>query len=272
MTRKGNVCVLCGEEQAKSRFMKHRNDDFDREIGFCKTCVAKYDTSNKDEMISLFRMMNIPFVDEVWEDQFADGADGVLGKYLKAIAVRREFVDFTDSVYGNASNQVNVSSQGAAEVTDKELERWGSGREVEEYKSLERAYESLVRIRPTSTYQDEKRYVINVQLGLALEDAIKNGETKQLKSLRETYTKDLKELGLDVGNRDDEIKYIGQRIQEWERNEPIPEMSEEFKDVDGIGNYLTRFFANAMKRTFGQASEEEISEIDNYVEDGKEDV
>lgn len=273
MTRRGNVCLLCGEEQAISRFMKHRNDDFENGFGFCKTCVNSYDTKNQDSMIELFRMMNIPFIEEVWEDLSEDGQyDSLLARYLRSVATRREFKGFSDSVYGNKSITKSNDDSEVAKVTEEQLQRWGEGKTLVEYKSLDRAYESLVKIKPISTFQDEKRYVINVQLGLALENAIKDGEIKQIKGLRDSYTKDLKELGLDLGNQDDEEKKIGQRIQEWEKNEPIPTMDEEFQDVDGIKRYLKSFFVNPMKRTFGQATDSEIAEIDNYEVDGESHV
>lgn len=264
MSKKGLSCLLCGESKATSHFMKHRNDKFSKRLGFCKDCVNKVDVNDQESVIDLFRMMNIPFVEEVWENQFEDGDESTLGKYLKAVATRREYKIFSDSLYGN-TNDIESDTKSDVMVTPKMIDRWGSDSSLEEYQALERAYESLEKIKVPSTHQEEMRYVLNVKFKRALDQALDQGETKQVKGLRETYTKDLKELGLDVSSDDDELS-LGQRIREWERNLPIPEMGIEFEDVDGIEYYFNKYFTIPMKRVFGQATSQEISEL--YEMDG----
>ncbi|MBO1087257.1 hypothetical protein [Enterococcus mundtii] len=258
MTRKGTICLLCGESKAASNFMKHRNDKLADGLGFCKACVNEYDVTDSDSITDLFRMMNIPFIQETWESLKVDGDDGLLGKYLRAIATRREYKSYKDSVYGNTQETMS-GTKSTAEVTPEMIERWGVGKSSEDYMALEKAYESLTKIKIPSTHQEEKRYVLNVKLSQALDQVLEGGEVKQIKPIREAYTKDLKELGLDVDSSDDEMKSLGQRIQEWERNEPVPLMDEEFSDVDNIKKYFNKYFTIPMKRVFGQATDEEVA-------------
>ncbi|UDM84025.1 hypothetical protein [Vagococcus fluvialis] len=204
-------------------------------------------------------MMNIPFIEETWESFLEDGDDGLLGKYLRSIATRKEFKTFSDSVYGSTQDTVSENSDGSSEVTSEMIARWGDGKSLDDYNSLEKAYESLVKIKPPSTYQEQKRYALNVKLSQALDQVIEDGETKQIKPLREAYTRDLKELGLDLENSDDEMKVLGQRIQYWETNEPVPTMGEDFEDVDKIRDYFNKYFTIPMKRVFGQATDEEVA-------------
>lgn len=260
MARKGITCLLCGESKAASNFMKHRNDSLSEDFGFCKACVNEYDVNETESINDLFRMMNIPFINEVWENLLEDGDNGLLGRYLRSIATRKEFKTFADSVYGN-TKESNSGSRGVVEVSSEMIARWGDGKSLDEYDALEKAYDSLVKIKPPSTHQEEKRYALNVKLSQALDQVIDNGEVKQIKPLREAYTKDLKELGLDLENSDDEMKVLGQRIQFWETNEPVPVMGDEFEDVDKIRYYFDKYFTIPMKRVFGQATDEEIATL-----------
>lgn len=271
MVRKGTICLLCGESKAASHFMKHRNDNLAEGLGFCKQCVHSYDINDSESITDLFRMMNIPFVKEVWENQIKDGDDALLGRYLRAVATRREYKSFVDSVYGSTSKD-EEDIQAGAQVTPDMIERWGVNKSVDEYLALEKAYESLTKIKMPSTHQEQKRYVLNVKLSQALDQVIENGEVKQIKPMREAYTKDLKELGLDMDASDKEAKTLGQRIQYWEQNEPIPTIGKEFQDVDKIKYYFTKFFTIPMKRVFGQATDEEIAmlhDLEEGVNNGK---
>ena len=260
MKQRATICLLCGESKAVSHFMKHRNDNLADRLGFCKVCVNGTDINNRDAVTDLFRMMNIPFVEEVWESQFDGEEEGLLGRYLRVVATKKEFKIYDDSIRGNEKETVKEEPKISVVVTPEMIERWGVENTKEEYYALEKAYQSLVKIKTPSTHQDEKRYVINVKLQRALDLALDQGEIKQVKGLREAYTKDLKELGLDL-NSDDEELSVGQRIREWERVAPTPELDKEFIDVDNIEHYFNKYFTIPMKRVFGQATGKEISEL-----------
>ena len=54
---------------------------------------------------------------------------------------------------------------------------------------------------------------------------------------------------------------LGERVRDWEKNEPIPKLSREFEDVDNISAYITKFFLIPMKRLFNQATDEELGNL-----------
>ena len=63
----------------------------------------------------------------------------------------------------------------------------------------------------------------------------------------------------EKGN-DDSGKSLGQRIQNWELNEPVPD-NDKYEDTAGLKKYINKWFVIPMKRTFGVASEKEVDSL-----------
>lgn len=255
------TCMICGEMKPKYHFSKHRNDVVDDGFGFCKDCLKR--EVNDEDMNSVFdmlRLMNVPFVSSVWENAVEQKESNIFSKYLQLIATQKRYQDFSDSIY---EDEIAIPENAPAsfEVTDDVIVRWGSKDDEREYIQLEKAYETLIKIKEPATYLETQRYVQNVKLGKALNEALESG-SKDISSLRKAYADDLKELGLDtISAQKDDNRSIGMRIAEWETHEPLPEISKEFDDVDGLSQYIRKWFQIPMKRIFGQATEDEISEL-----------
>ena len=83
--------------------------------------------------------------------------------------------------------------------------------------------------------------------------ATRNGQPT--KDLDKTYTDLLSSANLlprqNVGNAATDSLTFGQLIEKWEQEEPIPEASEEFKDVDGIVKYIDVFFKGHLAKMMG---------------------
>lgn len=260
-TKQTNVCLLCGEEKSTHQCSKHRNVNISEHFGFCKDCLKlKVNDEDINGVTDMLRMMNIPFVSSVWENAVEKGGTNIFGKYLQLIATQKKYRDYDDTTYESEAD-LEDSSKVAFTVTDEIIARWGSLEHINNYIELEFSLESLKKIKEPQTYLEQQRYVQNVQLGKALNDALKAG-AKEIPALRKSYADDLKELGLDIlsASKDDN-RSLGMRIAEWERHEPIPEVSTEFDDVDGINSYIRKWFLIPMKRVFGQATEQEVAEL-----------
>lgn len=258
---KTTACILCGEQRTPYQLSKHRNAMMNSKFGFCKECQKTVvDENDIDSVFELLRMMNIPFVSHVWETAVENDGQ-TFGNYLKLIATKKQYENFADSVYEN-DEHFNEKEEINFEVTNEIIARWGA-RENSEYLELEKAYENLVRIKEPTSFLDQRRYIQNVQISKALSDSLRDGsKASDISALRKAYTDDLKDLGLDVVSaQKDEKRSLGQRIAEWEREEPIPSLGKEFEDVDNITGYIRKWFLTPMKRVFGRATEEEISEL-----------
>ena len=58
------------------------------------------------------------------------------------------------------------------------------------------------------------------------------------------------------GESDKDDFSLGTWIQRWEETKPIPEPSEEFKDVDGIEKYFNRCFVKPFRKVLGIDADE----------------
>lgn len=264
------TCIICGETLSPRQFVSHRNVKLNDNVGICKSCAYKVNVKDKPEVIDMFRMLNIPFDEQLFDEILnVEEKDKVLANYLRAIARRKDLIDFLDSSIFKedsvAEDEHKNEDLDNFEITSKVIGRWGAGKSKEEYMTLEYAYKMLADTKPPSTVLEETRYVQNVKLKMTYDQALDDGVAKDIKIAKEAYTKDLKELGLDTISANDELKLIGVRIKEWELHDPIPETDEELKDVNMIQDYIRKFFLIPMKRVFNFATQEEINELNSTI-------
>ena len=67
-------------------------------VGICKSCVYVVNVKDKQEIIDMFRMLNIPFDEQLFDEILnVEEKDKVLANYLRAIARRKDLIDFLDS-------------------------------------------------------------------------------------------------------------------------------------------------------------------------------
>ena len=264
-------CIVCGQTLTARQFVSHRNVKMNDGVGICKNCVYEVNVKDRPEVIDMFRMLNIPFDEQLFDEILnVEEKDKVLANYLRAIARRKDLIDFLDSsIFREDSIAEDEEHKNEDldnfEITPKVIGRWGAGKDKEEYMTLEYAYKMLADTKPPSTLLEETRYVQNVKLKITYDQALDDGVAKDIKIAKEAYTKDLKELGLDTISANDELKLIGIRIKEWELHDPVPETDEELKDVNMIQDYIRKFFLIPMKRVFNFATQEEINELNSTI-------
>ena len=256
------TCLMCGESKPERSMSKHRNKSISKDFGFCKDCLkSRVNDENLDNVIDMLRLMNVPFVNDVWENAVEKGGSNIFSKYLQLIATKKKYNNFGDSDYGNSEDLGSVENNLDFKITDEIIARWGKLSEEKEYMELEYSLNSLNKIKEPQTYLEQQRYVQNVKLGKALNSALEVG-AKEISGLRKSYAEDLKELGLDtISASKEDNRSLGMRIAEWEQHDPIPEVGKDFEDVDGISSYVRKWFTIPMKRVFGQANESEIAEL-----------
>lgn len=80
----------------------------------------------------------------------------------------------------------------------------------------------------------------------------KNEDTKDLDKTLQDYLDKAKLTPKQINSNvvDDSISF-GQLIQKWEDEKPIPEPEDEFKDVDGIAQYIDVFFKGHLAKMMG---------------------
>lgn len=253
----GKICVICGKEKRSNQLLRHKNLLLGDNISICRDCAnIVADFNNEESVIDMAQLANIPFVKNLYVDVKRNSKKPNFGDYLKKLAPYKKFKTFSDSVFttDNANETVDI--------TPELKRRWGKGYTEEEYAYFESVLQGLIAIKPATTVFEIQRYVANVKLKDAYDTALKDGDSKAISALRKAYSDDSKDLGFDavLSGNDDSGKSLGQRIQTWELNDPVPD-SDKYEDTAGLKKYINKWFVIPMKRTMGRASEKEVESL-----------
>ncbi len=251
------VCIICGESKRSGQLLKHKNSLLNDKFSICRECANKYtDFSDHDSIMLMAQLTNLPYVKDVVSDIAKTEKEPNFGAYTRKLAPYKKYKTFSDSQFNSESIEA------VTEVTEEMIQRWGKDYSEEEYAYLESSLRGLMTIKPATTALEIQRYVVNIKLKAALDDALKEGDFKAIPQLRKAYAEDSKDLGLDavLSGKDDSGKSLGQRIGQWELNAPIPD-DERYNDASGLEKYIRKWFVIPMKRTMGVASEKEVESL-----------
>ena len=180
---------MCNKKFPSRNMVTHRNDCIDEIFGFCRSCIEQK-IENDESPIDSFRLLNIPFIQKLWNEIEIKDVDNVLTGYLKAIAPRKQYKTFRDSEY--------VVSEDDLSINDEVVARWGSGLEESEYIDLESSFNNLKAIRMPETPLETQSYISQAMLIKKLREAITSGTPKEIKDLQDIVNKGYKSLGLDI--------------------------------------------------------------------------
>lgn len=172
-----------------------------------------------------------------------------------------------------------VDVENEIEVSQEVKDFWGFGLQNKQYHFLDMKFQEWLRKVETGNdpaYESILRNVCFLELKIQ-ETMADGGDISKL--LRE-YNSLLGSLKLqpkqnDVKEMNDNICF-GNLIREWEETEPIPEPSEEFKDVDGIGHYISVWFLGhlckmmGVKGSYDKVFDEYREEVTKYTVDKPE--
>lgn len=252
-------CHRCGEFQTKDNFYTS-NDNKSGYFCYCKKCcleiaeqrTKKNDHPNltKDSMIELLRLMNLPYVDNVFEACVKDVENDVNQKSVRSPALQyltiiKSLPQYNGKTFKNSVFPINYEgSSSTKKPKASTIKRFGEGLNNEDYLYLQNEYEDWIT-----------RYECNTKAQEELFEQLSLNKWQQFKCIRENKpTKDLvkayqelmstanitpKQNGMDAMS---EGQTIGQLIEKWETERPIPEIDPELKDVDNIGLYIDTFF------------------------------
>lgn len=221
-------------------------------FAFHSECVKRQVQRDNFNPIDTLRLLNIPYVNPIWqsiiEDVTVDPYD-YISRYIKAIGPRRAYVDFQDSEFGT------VEEGDKFNITSEMRSRWGLGLSDNEYIELETSYQNLCELKEPTNKLDRDRYIANAWINRRKNEALQSGSPADIKNMMKAYEDDLKNIGLDSAavQGTESKKTLSQRIAEWEQEAPIPEISDEFNDIDNIEAYFKQFFLFPMLENMGKA-------------------
>lgn len=207
----------------------------------------------------------------------------LMSRYMAKLNSSSKYVlTFDDTIYAmNVDGRTEAAAYGAGldaesdEVPDTVKQFWGDGFTKRQYEELQGCYERWTDGK-TLTSPDE----IGLYRQIALADwqvmnaARKGSKTEQLQQVLNSLLSKTSVSDKRAGAED--TRTVGEKIRDWEKERPIPEVAPEFKDVDGIVRYITIWFLGHfckmfnIKNSYNKMYEEEMEkykvERPEYVE------
>ena len=265
------LCPKCNSWQKADTGFYSDKDYLTGRYPICKRCILKMveqRTSDKDEpdetkesVQKVLRMMNRVYDDAFYEDCIKGALDETKEKnrnspfatYITAISSLPQWRGLTwaNSNFGNE----NIEEQEVSKKKPRKeiMKIFGSGFNNEEYLYLQDQYDDWCA-RTQVDSKAQQTYVIRIcHKLLDIWKAEQSGldTTKLDESLNKLMEAASLQPRQNVSSTATDSLTFGQLIERWEEEKPIPEPSEEFKDVDGIGKYIRVWFTGWLSKALG---------------------
>lgn len=278
-------CHGCNEFHASNNFYN------DKRFGsglypLCKKTLVELATDydkkekirvdNREKTIKVFQMLDIPFIDSVYQSALQTTQEAV-GEKNRATAFQHMLtivkslpqykgMTFENSEFGDLGNPDD--DQLSKRKPRKEIVKlFGSGFSNEDYLYLQDQYDDWCS-RTQVDSKSQQTYV--AQICMQLLDIYKDRKasrdvTKKLDALDKLMNSARLQPKQNVDNSAADSLTFGQLIEKWENEKPIPEPSDEFKDVDGIGKYIRVWFTGWLSKALGLKANVFTQEYDEEI-------
>lgn len=260
-------CSHCGKWKNTASFYAS-NTSFDKiEHYACRECILNECTDidkngkrvdNKQKTIKTFERLNWYFNERIYDDQLTKISDGT-GEKIRSTAVQQWIVmmktlsqytgfDFSNSEFLEDGDVIELTSK--RKPRKEIIKLFGSGFTTEDYLYLQDQYDDWCS-RTEVDGKSQQTYIIRICFKLLdIYKAQRSGkDTEKLdKSLNDLLAAANLQPRQNVGNASTDALTFGQLIEKWEKEDPIPEAEEPFKDIDNISKFLNVWFKGSLSR------------------------
>lgn len=282
-------CPLCGEFKTSNNFYSSKKTKSGINHFGCKSCILDMATDyypntnerkdNRNKTVEVFRLLDLKFKESDYEAQLQKVADNVAEKqretaFQQLITMvfslpQYRNKNFKDSEFGEKSEETRMAEE--TKIVQKTInsarKRFGNDFTDEDLMFLETEYQDWVSRYDCNTKAQETIFERLAFKKWEINKATKSGAST--KDLDRTYQDLLSSINIlprqSAANGISDSLTFGQLIEKWEDEKPIPEPSDEFKDVDGIGKYIRVWFKGHLARALG-LDNGYSKEYDDYVE------
>lgn len=203
---------------------------------------------NRTKTIEVFRKLNIPFSDTIYEKALENPGRGTAyDAVLSATLTMPQFskLSYRDSEFREFGH-LNPTEESVIEEGTK---RFGAGFTKEDYEFLINEYNDWVSKYECDTKSQESIFERLTFKKWEIMKATRAGKAtdnldKSFQSLLNTGNltpKQAQESGLDTSHT------FGELIKKWEDTRPLPEVDPDLEDVDKIGYYFNIFLGHTSK-------------------------
>lgn len=249
-SNKPKITITCNRclkvKEAQYHFYKAFTQHcIDGRLPICRDCVKKMVNEDREKMVEFCESIDLIFVQEYWEQSLKARAASV-SNYFRIINMRK-LADrpFSDSNFmvANEYDEEKLKYKATPEVEMF----WGKGLEKSDYFFLQNFYDEFEATYDTSTPVQVNLYKNIAKAQLQANKAFTAGDVTSYDKLMKSISNLLADSNLKVKDKNNDLRdTLGIRIKMIENEEPIPKVSDRFKDVDKIGKYFKRFFLDVL--------------------------
>lgn len=264
-------CLRCGEEKKIEDFYNSYSNLYisDGKQPICKSCIlelySELKTRFADDRKAIYLICQK--TDTVFKSNYAKAAiEDTGGRFSSAIQSYFAKVNsakaLKDSMFENSDSEYEIAEVSEEDLIDLEytiskddIDKWGRGYTGDEYQRLNALYKDYCEEYGSDNLTTRKVYISLCKTEMARDKSLENGDTVAFEKLTTLISKLMADANLKPkelkGDSDKDDFSLGVWIDKWEQDAPLPEIQEEFKDVDRIEQYFKRIFVKPFRRTLG---------------------
>ena len=280
------VCTACGESKrpnmdfylSRSKLYKFN----DARMPICKECLSnlfkELNAKYSDEIKALYHLcmlFDIYFSKELVEKSSSSNnygeEDNLLKTYMKNINSLRQYkfessmssdcIVLDDSLIIDKDKEVKINKNTPFEVTNDMEIRWGASLPLEDYVFLESKYKEFTDVYECRTPAQRLIFEQIAKCLLRGEKALKKDNDVAFEKMNNMVSKLMTDGNIkpiqEASVAEDDTATWGKWINLIEQERPIGEAAEQFKDVDKISSYITKWFTRQMQRVFDLSTGDE---------------
>ena len=289
MAKSKKICTACGEEKAPNAgFYLSRSKLYkfnDGRMPICKECLSKLfkelQAKYSDEVKALYHLcmlFDIYFDKDLVAkssnmEKFSSD-DNLLKSYMKNVnslnqykfkdSMSSDCIVLDDSLINIEKDEVeedSVIEEVSFQVDNKMKTRWGASLPVEDYMFLENKYKEFTDVYECRTPAQRLIFEQIAKCLLRGEKALKKDNDVAFEKMNNMVSKLMTDGNIkpiqEASVAEDDTATWGKWINLIEQERPIGEPCEQFKDVDKISTYITKWFTRQMQRVFDLSTGEE---------------
>lgn len=268
----GYICCKCGKSLSlKSSFYKAASDIYlgTSKLPICKDCISElfeeYMIRYKDPKLAMQRVcMSFDlYYNEVIFDKCSDNLDSIIGNYIRCLNISqykgKTFDNtlqegFTFRKESKNKKKKDDSAQNLVfgeDIDPEDVTRWGEGLSAADYRALNNHYDFLKNANPNCDSNQEIFIIDLCYTKMQQMKAVRESRPDDYSKMAEQYRKSFSQAGLktvrDVSA--DEDFTLGVNIEMIEKYTPAEYYKDKelFKDIDSIGDYITRFITRPLR-------------------------
>lgn len=264
-------CLRCGSEKKPEDFYISYSNLYiaDGRQPICKACILELYSELKSKFADDRKAIYLicQKTDTVFKSNYAKAAiEDTGGRFSSPIqsyfAKVNSAKTLKDCMFENSDSEFEIAEVTEDELIDLEytiskddIDRWGRGYTGDEYQRLNSLYKDYCEEYGADNLTTRKVYISMCKTEMARDKALEGGDTQAFEKLTTLISKLMADANLKPkelkGEADKDDFSLGVFIDKWENDHPLPEIQEEFKDVDRIEEYFRRIFVKPFKKTLG---------------------